>query len=811
MRDIMVTNYHQKVFQHLPVACCHIKAIADKKGNIVDFEFIETNRAFSKRLDKESEDLSFKTLTSLFPEIESNDFEWMSSYVEQMQVDDHVELTHLCNILNQWQKVTIFCPCKGELILTYEDTTDECPNTIIADLLNQQRIISEITTSSSYSEGQLLEFTKLLTSKAANLFNATKTDVWMIDESGSNLKCIDSFTRIDNTHTSGSLIAGIRIINDLTFPDEERFMEIRDVASDERVQLLTKDYFVPSGITSVLIAAIMKGTVLKGILCFGYNEPNINWCQHNINFACQLADHIANVMSFADRKLFETQYLRAQAKIESIFSAAPSGMGIVRNRILMEVNDKLCLMTGYTRPELIGQSARVLYVNDEDFKYVGEEKYNQIRESGVGTIETRWRKKDGDIINILLSSAPLDIHDWTMGITFTATDITERVRKQHLEQQLQVALKSSEFKKNFLANMSHEMRTPLTGILGITEILAHTKLDCIQQEYLSILINSSENLMEIINQVLDFSKIEQGLAKLNYHDFSLHSILNEAKDFFHLVCEKEIDFELRIDHKLPRLIEADRNRIKQIIHNLISNAVKFTPWGKVTLDAVLEDVLSDNKWLIKITISDTGIGIPPERENDIFSPFMQVDNLDTRKYEGTGLGLAISRNLARLHGGDLKFITKSGKGSSFWFTFIANSVLHIDQSPAESEDPAYRKNLRILFGEDKMINQKVILLMLNAMGHEVTIAKNGKEVVDLFEKDKFDLVLMDIQMPEMDGVTAVSILRSKYSKLPPIIGLSANAFEGDKEKYLSKGMDAYLTKPLRKQEMEDILRYFFPD
>jgi two-component system, sensor histidine kinase and response regulator len=138
-------------------------------------------------------------------------------------------------------------------------------------------------------------------------------------------------------------------------------------------------------------------------------------------------------------------------------------------------------------------------------------------------------------------------------------------------------------------------------------------------------------------------------------------------------------------------------------------------------------------------------------------------------------------------------------------------VLHIDQSPAESEDPAYRKNLRILFGEDKMINQKVILLMLNAMGHEVTIAKNGKEVVDLFEKDKFDLVLMDIQMPEMDGVTAVSILRSKYSKLPPIIGLSANAFEGDKEKYLSKGMDAYLTKPLRKQEMEDILRYFFPD
>jgi PAS domain S-box-containing protein len=811
-RDFMHTGHYLKFIQQMQAAYCHMKAISDEKDSILDYEIVDNNRAFAVQYNKTREDLSGRNLTKLFGGTNPKEFKWMNSYAIKMEEDDHAEEIRFCNITQRWYKVFIYCPCKGELVLLYLDITDGHTKKIVsADLQKQQKLLSEITTSLHYTKGHLIDFVNLLTYKAAHLFKTSMADVWLIDESGSNLICFDNYSRTSNTHRKGQVIEGFRIENEVKLLAKERYIYALDAIKDPRVQFFKRNHIKPAGIRSVLMAAIMQGGEIKGVFCLSHCKKPGEWSQHEINFACQLADHIAIVLTFSDQKIAKEQYLRSKAKIESIFSAAPSGMGLVRNRILLEVNDKLCFMTGYTQNELIGQNARLLYENEEDFKHVGEEKYSQIREVGLGTIETRWKKKTGEIINVLLSSAPLDIHDWSLGITFTATDITERVKRQQLEQQLQVALKSSEFKKNFLANMSHEMRTPLTGILGITEILAQTKLDCIQQEYLNILNNSSENLMEIINQVLDFSKIEQGLARLNYHDFSLHSILNEAQDYFHMICEKEIDFELRIDHKLPRLIEADRNRIQQIIHNLLSNAVKFTPWGRITLDAVVEDVLSDNKWLIKITISDTGIGIPPERENDVFSPFMQVDNNDTRKYEGTGLGLAISRNLARLHGGDLKFITKLGKGSSFWFTFIANPVTaEIPQPFTEAEESNYRKNLKILFAEDKMVNQKVIQLMLSTMGHDIVIAKNGKEVLELFDKEKFDLVLMDIQMPEMNGLTAINILRSKFDKLPPIVGLSANGFEGDKEKYLSKGMDAYLTKPLRKQEMEDILRYFFP-
>jgi signal transduction histidine kinase/ligand-binding sensor domain-containing protein/ActR/RegA family two-component response regulator len=392
-----------------------------------------------------------------------------------------------------------------------------------------------------------------------------------------------------------------------------------------------------------------------------------------------------------------------------------------------------------------------------------------------------------------------------IGLTVFNIDISERKQaeqerkeKEELEKKIILSEESLRFKQNFLANMSHEMRTPLTGILGMAEILSKTNLDSQQTYFLNTILNSGENLREIINQVLDFSKIEAGKMKIKKKVFPLQRIFDTAESLFRSTCKDPISYKSTIDPKLPEMIETDDNRLEQIISNIISNAIKFTSKGEIHLMAQLLHYNPETKLVkIKISVSDTGVGIPQHLHDKLFQPFSQIDSRDTRQFEGTGLGLSISKNLVVLLGGEIGLESIPDKGSTFWFTFEAIEATPV-KTPKEDTNLVEAKKtikLRILLAEDKLINQKVLKLQLNALGHEVTIAENGEKAVEAFDPAKFDLILMDIQMPVMDGITATQTLKMKYDKLPPIIGLSANAFEGDREKYLEQGMDEYLTKP----------------
>ena len=384
--------------------------------------------------------------------------------------------------------------------------------------------------------------------------------------------------------------------------------------------------------------------------------------------------------------------------------------------------------------------------------------------------------------------------------------------KEELRKKIVLAEESLRFKKNFLANMSHEIRTPLSGVLGMAEILTKTHLDEQQVDYVSTIMQSGENLREIINMVLDYSKIEAGKLNLKKTPFEFKNIPEDAEKLFKSICKKPIVFNQTIDPEIPAFIEADKFRITQVVSNLISNAVKFTEKGSIGFLAEKTTRESDSGQIeIKITISDTGIGIAEEAIYKLFQPFSQIEDIDTRPFEGTGLGLAICREIVEMHGGRVGVDSKPDKGSSFWFTFLATEA---EDNPIEHKEkiklPAEKKgNLRILLVEDKMVNQKVISLTLKALGHQITVAEHGQKAIDVFHPEAFDLVMMDIQMPVMDGITATTMLREKYSKLPPIIGLSANAFEGDREKYMEQGLDEYLTKPLKKEEFKEVVEKFF--
>ncbi|MBS4013121.1 MAG: response regulator [Bacteroidetes bacterium] len=390
----------------------------------------------------------------------------------------------------------------------------------------------------------------------------------------------------------------------------------------------------------------------------------------------------------------------------------------------------------------------------------------------------------------------------------------ERQKAVLLEQEMEIARKSVEFKQNFLANMSHEIRTPLTGILGMADIIAKTELNDQQQEYLNTLIQSGENLREIIGLILNYSKLEAGHVKLKNVDFSISHLLSNLENLYKPLCEKKgLRFENIVSSQLPEFVNSDMHKINQILNNLLSNAVKFTDSGEIQVKAFLDNkqvqgVQKDKKLIfVRIEVRDTGRGMGVQEQKRIFLPFTQIEQDQVRTFEGTGLGLSISKELTKILGGEIGVKSSTDNGSTFWFTFKAGITENAKQQNPKQEERMEdkHKNLNILLVEDKPVTQKVVKLILNSLGHNVDFANNGEEALSNFKQGKHHLVLMDIQMPVMDGITATRKLREMYRELPPIVGLSANAFEGDREKYMALGLDEYLTKPVKEEDFVNLI------
>jgi len=519
------------------------------------------------------------------------------------------------------------------------------------------------------------------------------------------------------------------------------------------------------------------------------------------------------------KRLRESQQLSrmlVQAAPEVIFSLT------MKDGALQSLNPAFESLTGWTGEEWLGKPFAQL-VHPRDLPQARRQIRRLLRGLRTPPMELRLRTRSGRSVAAEVVCTPLGEDAKITGVLGIARDITARKRaEREMRTAKEAAEAANRAKTDFLANISHELRTPLNAIIGMTGLLLETAIQPEQRDFVETVRTSGDTLLNLVNEILDFSKIESGRLELEAQPFHLPTCIQGAMD---LVASTATQRDVQLIHQVltegPETVVGDATRVRQVLVNLLNNAVKFTDVGEIRVEAAVRpgDAGTEGGLTVEIAVHDTGIGIPAEHLETIFESFRQVDSSTSRRHGGTGLGLAISRRLVELMGGTIQVASVPGEGSTFTFTFQArpaNSRQEVEScrgvsssAPATSFDTglAERLPLRILVAEDNVVNQKVILLMLERLGYRVELSTNGMEVLDALERQRYDVVLMDVQMPELDGLDATRTICRRWppEERPQIIAMTASALAEDRQRCLDAGMHDYVSKPVRVADLQAAL------
>jgi signal transduction histidine kinase len=448
------------------------------------------------------------------------------------------------------------------------------------------------------------------------------------------------------------------------------------------------------------------------------------------------------------------------------------------------------------------------YLMTEIIKEFG--KINDIEKTKFEEIILRNKRASELVVRMDTSAYVFAVLLVSLCIWFLFRDISKR---EKLEKELVRTKKrveeASVIKEQFMANMSHEIRTPMNAIIGFNDRLIKTKLNEEQHEYVAAVKTSGENLLTIINDILDFSKIEAGMVTIEHIRFNLHELLQSVYNmFFFKAKEKNINLHLHQPKNIPEFLMGDPTRLTQILINLVGNALKFTNQGNID---IIVEVIKDDKQnaTIQFKVKDTGIGILEEKITEVFDRFTQAESDTSRIFGGTGLGLSIVKRLVELQCGTITVESKKDEGSLFKFTIPYKKapvlVSTLKTSPEKIHKAVANDKIKILIVEDNLLNQKLAAFMIKDFGYTFDICGNGKLAVDKLKQDVYDLVLMDIQMPEMDGYEATGVIREKLMLDIPIIAMTAHAMQGEKDKCLGFGMTDYISKPIKEDDLHNLI------
>jgi PAS domain S-box-containing protein len=508
-----------------------------------------------------------------------------------------------------------------------------------------------------------------------------------------------------------------------------------------------------------------------------------------------------------DRKKVERALIRSEEKYRSIIENLELGLlEVDPSGTIVKAYPKFCDLTGYSPEELVGHNPLQFLVDEKGREVITSE--SQKRKKGQASVyEVELIRKDGSKVWVIISGAPFyNERNEVAGTVGIHLDISDRKK---MEEELlfakEIAENSLRSKDQFVANISHEIRTPLNAIIGMNQLLNETGLTEKQHSYAEAIETSSQNLLTIVNDLLDFSKIESGKMELEIISGNLHSVIRKTIQLWNLkIEEKGLYFEQNIHPDINRYYLFDPTRLSSILSNLLHNALKFTAHGKLS---ILVELLERNKNSdrIRFAITDTGIGIPNEKLSTIFESFVQAENNTTRNFGGTGLGLSIAKDLVELMNGQLTVSSEVDKGSCFQFILELPHGKEPVLESAQNFDLSQFKDKRVLLVEDNEINRFMAQTILENWKLHVTCAENGAIAVEKLTYHPFDVVLMDMQMPVLDGLQATWVIRNKLNSDTPIIALTANAVKGELEKCVEVGMNDFLSKPYTQEALQAAL------
>ncbi len=526
---------------------------------------------------------------------------------------------------------------------------------------------------------------------------------------------------------------------------------------------------------------------------------------------------IEQLRDITSQKAAERALKDSEERYRLLVDMSPDGICLHSDGKVVFINAAGARILGASSPEVTIGSPVCNFVNPNS-RILADERMMTAAEHRDGDNSTlreeKIRRKDGSLVDVEVVCLPFKSYNGKPAAQVVFRDITERKR---YEEQLRAAKEAAEAatsaKSEFLANMSHEIRTPMNAVIGLTGLLLDDDITVSQREYLETIRSSGNALLSVINNILDLSKIEAGMMELECQPFCLLSCLKDAlSQVAATAIKKGLKIKCDLREDTPESIIGDPSRLRQVLVNLLNNAVKFTKEGEIDL-SVSSTLKGDGEYEIYFAVKDTGIGIPEDKRDRLFQSFSQIDASTTRKYGGTGLGLAISKKLVELMGGRIWVESESGRGSTFQIAIPARAA---NGEPVPNAKPVcvpgdgvHGKDdgsLRILLAEDNVVNQMVALKMLNKLGYRADVAGNGIEVLQNLERQRYDVVLMDILMPEMDGLEATRRIRQRWPKDPKIIAMTASVLKGDRELCLEAGMDGYISKPTNIEELEAVLQ-----